>query len=182
VRGAATRNWRFEQIVRRRAPPRRDGLDVLRDCEATTIRTTEAAPEEYNRLRPRLVETLLDYRRRDRSARSYAAADDPVRLAAEKQKLEALAGPIAGHRYHYLRADPHGNSPPLRGRRLPVRHDARFPDAVGYPPPALRARSALELRADEPLDLVEVPLAAMDATLAERALPRSGGEARRARS
>src|SRR5207245_1555660 len=98
---------------------------------------------------------------------SYAAADDPVRLAAEKQKLEALAGPVAGHRYHYLRVDPHRNLAPLEAAGLRYDTTLGFPDAIGFRAGIARPFRPWDFERDEPLDLVEIPLAAMDATLAD---------------
>ena len=44
---------------------------------------------------------------------SYLAADEPGRLAGEAETLRRLAGSVEGHRYHYLRVDPHRNLAPL---------------------------------------------------------------------
>ena len=46
---------------------------------------------------------------------SYTAAEDLDKLAAETKEIERLAGTITGHRYHYLRIDPHRNLVPLGG-------------------------------------------------------------------
>src|SRR6266511_119373 len=126
-----------------------------------------AAPQTYEHLRPRLVETLLDTEAEIGLHGSYATADDTGRLAEEKATLEALAGPVHGQRYHYLRADPHRNLTPLAG--LGFRYDTTlgFPDAVGFRAGIAHPFRPWNFERDEPLDLVEIPLAAMDATLAE---------------
>ena len=82
-------NWRFEQIV---ADERRRGASGSTFYVIASHHDPHdgAAPEEYSRLRPRLVETLLDAGAEVGLHGSYAAADDPVRLAAEKQKLDRV--------------------------------------------------------------------------------------------
>jgi peptidoglycan/xylan/chitin deacetylase (PgdA/CDA1 family) len=159
-------NWRFEQIV---TEERRRGATGSSFYVIASHHDPHdgAAPEEYSRLRPRLVETLLDTGAEVGLHGSYAAADDPVRLAAEKQKLEALAGPILGHRYHYLRVDPHRNLASLAAAGLRYDTTLGFPDALGFRAGIARPFHPWDLERDEPLDLVEIPLAAMDATLAE---------------
>jgi hypothetical protein len=156
-------NWRFEEIV---AEERRRG------AHGSTFFVLAAhhdphdgpAPEAYDALRPKLVETLLAAGAEVGLHGSYTAADDGSRLADEKAKLEALAGKIEGHRFHYLRADPHRNI-----ARLPFRYDTTlgFPDAVGFRAGLARPFHPWDFEADAPAEVLELPLAAMDATLAE---------------
>jgi len=159
-------NWRFEQIV---AEERRRGASGSTFFVLATHNDPHdgAAPESYERLRPRLVETLLELGAEVGLHGSYTAADDPNRLGEEKRVLEALAGPIGGHRYHYLRADPHRNLAQLQA--LGFRYDTSvgFPDAVGFRAGIARPFRPWSFERDEPLGLVEIPLAAMDVTLAE---------------
>jgi hypothetical protein len=159
-------NWRFEQIL---AEERRRGATGSSFYVIASHHDPHdgAAGEEYGRLRPRLVETLLEAGGEVGLHGSYTAADDPVRLAAEKHKLEALAGPITGHRYHYLRVDPHRNLAPLVDVGLRYDTTLGFPDALGFRAGIARPFRPWDFEREEPLDLVEVPLAAMDATLAE---------------
>jgi hypothetical protein len=159
-------NWRFEQIL---AEERRRGATGSSFYVIASHHDPHdgAAAEAYSRLRPRLVETLLEAGGEVGLHGSYTAADDPVRLAAEKQKLEALAGPITGHRYHYLRVDPHRNLAPLADVGLSYDTTLGFPDALGFRAGIARPFRPWDFEREEPLDLVEVPLAAMDATLAE---------------
>jgi hypothetical protein len=156
-------NWRFEQIV---AEERRRGAtgSTFFVLAAHHDPHDGAAPEAYESLRPKLVETLLGSGAEVGLHGSYTAADDPMRLAKEKAALETLAGPLAGHRYHYLRADPHRNV-----ARLPFRYDTTlgFPDAVGFRAGIARPFHPWDFEADAPAEIIEVPLAAMDATLAE---------------
>jgi hypothetical protein len=156
-------NWRFEQIVaqERKAGAQGSTFFVL---AAHHDPHDGAAPDAYDRLRPRLVETILDAGAEVGLHGSYTTADDGGRLREEKAKLEALAGPIDGHRYHYLRGDPHTNIP-----RLDFRYDTTlgFPDAVGFRAGIARPFHPWDFERDAPADVLEIPLAAMDATLAE---------------
>jgi hypothetical protein len=165
VRGSDP-NWRFEQIA---AEERRRGA---RGSTFYVIASHHdphdgAAPDDYGRRRSRLVETLLETGAEVGLHGSYTAADQPARLIAEKQKLEALAGPVEGHRYHYLRVDPHRNLASVAAAGLRYDTTLGFPDAVGFRAGIARPFRPWDFSSDAPLDLVEVPLAAMDATLAE---------------
>jgi hypothetical protein len=159
-------NWRFEQIA---AQERRRGASssTFFVLAAHNDPHDGSAPETYERLRPRLVETLLGIGAEVGLHGSYTAADDEARLAEEKAALEALAGPVGGHRYHYLRGDPHRNLASLSA--LGFRYDTTlgFPDAVGFRAGIAHPFRPWDFGRDEPAGIVEIPLAAMDATLAE---------------
>jgi hypothetical protein len=159
-------NWRFEQIV---AEERRRGASgsTFYVLAAHHDPHDGAAPDAYARLRPRLVETLRGTGAEVGLHGSYTAADNPSRLGEEKEALEALAGPVQGHRYHYLRADPHRNLAPLRDLGFAYDTTLGFPDAVGFRAGIARPFRPWDFGRDEPFDLLEIPLAAMDATLAE---------------
>ncbi|TML89015.1 MAG: hypothetical protein E6G09_01565 [Actinobacteria bacterium] len=160
--------WRWTRIGLRGAAARlKQNVRHARLGPAMREATGLATAPLYSRRRPRLVETLLGAGAEVGLHGSYSAADDPVRLAAEKQKLEALTGPIAGHRYHYLRVDPHRNLAPLAAAGLRYDTTLGFPDAVGFRAGIARPFRPWSFERDEPLDLVEIPLAAMDATLAD---------------
>ena len=158
-------NWRFERILR---------IERTRTLGSTFFLMAGhrhpadgPVPESYERLRPRLVELLLEGGCEVGLHGSYTAADDPERLAEEKGRLEALAGPIAGQRYHYLRVDPLANLAPLD--RLGFRYDTSlaFADAPGFRAGIAQPFRPWNAAADMPLDLVEIPLGLMDVTLAE---------------
>jgi hypothetical protein len=159
-------NWRFQEIV---AEERRRGAEGSTFFVLTGHHDPHdgAAPETYELLRPRLVETLLAADAEIGLHGSYTAAEDTNRLGEEKAALEALAGPVHGHRYHYLRADPHRNLAPLARHGLRYDTSLGFPDAVGFRAGIAHPFRPWDFERDEPLDLVEVSLAAMDATLAE---------------
>lgn len=156
-------NWRFDQIV---AQERRTGAHGSTFFVLAGHHDPHdgAAPETYDELRPRLVQTLLDAGAEVGLHGSYTAADDPIRLAEEKSELEKLAGPVDGHRYHYLRGDPHRN---IAG--LDFRYDTTlgFPDAVGFRAGIARPFHPWDFEREAPAGVLEIPLAAMDATLAE---------------
>jgi len=159
-------NWRFEQIV---AEERRRGASGSSFYVLAAHHDPHdgAAPQAYERLRPRLVETLANAGAEVGLHGSYTAADEPERLAREKAALEALAGPVHGHRYHYLRADPHRNVAPLADLGFSYDTTLGFPDAIGFRAGIAHPFRPWDFERDAPLDLVEIPLAAMDATLAE---------------
>jgi hypothetical protein len=158
-------NWRFARIA---------DLETAHGSSSTYFvlaghghREDGFAPEVYDRLRPRLVETLLDAGAEVGLHGSYLSARDALRLAAEKKELEALAGPLAGQRYHFLRVDPHANLAPLAS--LGFRYDTTlgFADAPGFRAGIMQPFRPWSEELGAPLPLVEIPLALMDTTLAE---------------
>jgi len=161
-------NWSFERVV---------GIERERGAASTFFvmaghrhAADGASPETYDRLRPRLVESLRSGGAEIGLHGSYTAADDPVRLADEKEALEELAGPVAGQRYHYLRVDPHRNLAPLD--RLGFAYDSSlgFSGAIGFRAGIAHPFRPWDLERDLPLDLVEIPLAVMDATATRQAV------------
>src|SRR5262249_22130601 len=106
-------NWRFREILDRE----RVGSTFF-VLAGHNDPHDGAAPDRYDEVRPRLVETIRDAGGEIGLHGSYTAAEDPRRLPDEQAKLEALAGPVLGQRYHYLRVEPHRNL-----ARLPFRYD-----------------------------------------------------------
>jgi peptidoglycan/xylan/chitin deacetylase (PgdA/CDA1 family) len=158
-------NWRFAEIV---AEERAHGASSTFFVMAGHgHRADGAAPEVYERLRPRLVETLAEAGAEVGLHGSYLSADDLDLLARERAMLAQLEGPLVGHRYHYLRVDPHRNLVPLV--RIGFHYDTSlgFPDALGFRAGIAHPFRPWDLDQERPADLVEVPLAVMDATLAE---------------
>jgi hypothetical protein len=134
--------------------------------------------DAYARLRPQLVETLLAAGAEVGLHGSYLSADDPAILREEHLALTALAGPLAGHRYHYLRVDPHRNLRTLA--ELGLRYDTSlgFADAPGFRAGIAQPFRPWDFETEQPLPLVEIPLAAMDTTFADsRYLGLSAAEA-----
>jgi hypothetical protein len=136
------------------------------------------AAEEYERLRPRIVETIKDGQAEVGLHGTYSAAADAERIADEKASLERLSGPLHGQRYHYLRIDPHRNLGPLEAAGFAYDSTLGFGDAVGFRAGIAHPFRPWDFERDAPRDLIEVPLAAMDVTLsAERYLNLSAEEA-----
>jgi len=158
-------NWRFaETAAEERSLGARSTFFVM---AGHGHRADGAAPETYDRLRPQLVQTLLEAGAEVGLHGSYLAADDIERLARERVALAQLDGPLIGHRYHYLRVDPHRNLASLAG--IGFRYDTSlgFPDALGFRAGIAHPFRPWDFERDRPANLVEVPLAVMDATLAE---------------
>ncbi len=158
-------NWTFERVV---------GEESERGARSTFFVLAGHAhaadgpsASAYERVRPRLVATLLERGAEVGLHGSYRAADDPSRLAAERAALESLAGSVPGQRFHYLRIDPHRNLRSLEA--LGFRYDSSlgFADAIGFRAGIVQPFRPWDAEADRVLDLVEIPLAAMDATLGE---------------
>jgi peptidoglycan/xylan/chitin deacetylase (PgdA/CDA1 family) len=158
-------NWRFAEIVA--AERAHDARSTFFVMAGHGHRADGAAPESYDRLRPQLVETLAETGAEVGLHGSYLAAEDFDRLARERALLAQLDGPLVGHRYHYLRVDPHRNLVPLAD--IGFRYDTSlgFPDALGFRAGIAHPFRVWDLERDRPSDLVELPLAVMDATLAE---------------
>jgi hypothetical protein len=136
------------------------------------------AAEAYERLRPRLVETLQEGGAEVGLHGSYSAAKDAARVASEKKRLEALSGPVRGQRYHFLRVDPHGNLAALEAAGFAYDSSLGFGDAVGFRAGIAHPFRPWDFEREAPRDLIEVPLAAMDVTLsAERYLNLSAAQA-----
>jgi peptidoglycan/xylan/chitin deacetylase (PgdA/CDA1 family) len=158
-------NWRFDRIMRiERARGARSTFFVLAGHGHPA---DGPAPEIYERLRPKLVEQLMEGGAEIGLHGSYTAAENPERLAREKGALEALAGPVAGQRYHYLRVDPLANLEPLVDLGLRYDSSVAFPDLPGFRAGIAQPYRPWNLERDGPLELVEIPLAMMDVTLSE---------------
>jgi peptidoglycan/xylan/chitin deacetylase (PgdA/CDA1 family) len=164
-------NWRFERLLaEERARGASSTFFVL---GAHHDRHDGAAPEAYDRLRPRLVETLLEHGAEVGLHGSYRSAEEPALLRDERDALAEVMSvytaitPVAGHRYHYLRVDPHLNLRPLVEVGFAYDTTLGFPDAPGFRAGIAHPFRPWDFEGDQPLDLIEIPLGAMDATLAE---------------
>jgi hypothetical protein len=158
-------NWRFERIFRIERTRTEGSTFFL--MAGHRHPADGAVPEAYERLRPRLVEVVMEGGGEIGLHGSYTAAYDSERLAEEKGRLEELAGPLAGQRYHYLRVDPHANLAPLVDLGFAYDSSLGFGGAPGFRAGIAHPFRPWDLERDRPLDLVEIPLAAMDVTLAE---------------
>jgi hypothetical protein len=159
-------NWRFDEIVRETR--RRGGSgSTFYVFGGHSDPHDGAAPETYERLRPRLIETLAGVGAEVGLHGTYAAADDERLLAQEKARLESLGASVDGQRYHYLRVEPHRNLRPLGQLGFAYDTSLGFSDAVGFRAGLARPFRPWDFEHEQPFDLVEVPLAVMDVTLAE---------------
>lgn len=158
-------NWSFERILR--IEQAREAASTFFVMAGHSHPADGPAPEAYERLRPRLVEMLRSAGAEIALHGSYEAAEQPAMLAEEKRRLEALAGPVHGQRYHYLRVSPESNLATLD--ELGFRYDASlaFADAPGFRAGVAHPFRPWDWLNDRPMRLVEVPLAVMDVTLAE---------------
>ena len=155
--------WSFDRILR---DERRSGASSTFFLLAQHAHDLDGpAAETYERLRPRLVETLQEGRAEVGLHGSYSAAGDPERVASEKKRLETLSGPIQGQRYHFLRVDPHRNLRSLEAAGFAYDSSLGFGDAVGFRAGIAHPFRPWDFEREAPHDLIEVPLAAMDVTL-----------------
>jgi hypothetical protein len=158
-------NWRFDALL---AEERARGSSSTFFLLAGHADPHDGpSPETYERLRPRLVETIVAGGGEVGLHGTYRAAADPALLAGEAEVLRGLGAEVRGQRYHYLRVDPHANLAALPA--LGLRYDSTlgFPDAPGFRAGIAQPFRPWDLTAERPLDLVEIPLAAMDVTLGE---------------
>jgi len=157
--------WRFEQVT---AELRRRGARSTFFVMADQRHPADGpAPELYDQLRPRLVETLLECGAEVGLHGSYTAADDPRQLALEAERLRNLAGEVSGHRYHYLRLDMQRNLDAIQKPGFRYDCSLGFLDRPGFRAGIAQPFRPWDFAADRPFDLIEIPLAIMDATLAE---------------
>jgi peptidoglycan/xylan/chitin deacetylase (PgdA/CDA1 family) len=168
--------WSFDRIL---ADERRYGASSTFFVIADHAHELDGpVPESYARLRSRIVETVLDGGSEVGLHGSYSAPDEPGRIAAEKNALEQLAGPVRGQRYHFLRLDPHRNFDDLESAGFTYDSTLGFSDAPGFRAGIAHPFRPWDLEREAPRDIVEVPLAAMDVTLsAERYLNLSSRDA-----
>jgi peptidoglycan/xylan/chitin deacetylase (PgdA/CDA1 family) len=164
-------NWRFAELLAEERA--RDASSTFFVLGGHADPHDGARPETYTRLRPRLVETVLEHGGEVGLHGSYRSADDSALLRHERDTLAEVMSVYTditrptGHRYHYLRVDPHRNLRPLIELGLEYDTTLGFPDEPGFRGGIAHPFRPWDLELDEPLDLIELPLAAMDATLAE---------------
>ena len=158
-------NFSFERIVD--LERRRGAASVFFLMAAHRVVQDGPAAADYDRLRPRVVETLMALGAEIGLHASYEAAFEPALIAEEKEELERLGATLHGQRYHYLRVDPHANLVPLADLGFTYDSSLGFGGAPGFRAGIAHPFRPWDVANDRPLGLVEIPLAAMDVTLAE---------------
>lgn len=125
-------------------------------------------PAAYDRLRPAIVAQIAAQGDEVGLHPSYLTSERPDLLAAERERLEALTGDrVPGVRFHYLRHDTHATLPELEGLGFAYDSSQGYGDAIGLRAGFSFPYRPFHLAERRPLDLVELPMAVMDATLAE---------------
>jgi hypothetical protein len=123
----------------------------------------------YDRVRLRLVDLLAGQGDEVGLHPSYTSGDHPARLESEKRRLESLTGsPIRSTRFHFLRHDPHRSLPQLDALGFALDSSQGYADRPGMRAGFSFPYRPYDIARDRPLDLVELPLAVMDATLSDR--------------
>ncbi len=164
-------NWRFEELLAEERA--RGAASTFFVLAGHGDPHDGARPETYERLRPRLVETVIAHGGEVGLHGTYRSADEPARLRHERDTLAEVMSVYTditrglGHRFHYLRLDPHRNLRALDELGFSYDSTLGFPDAVGFRAGIAQPFRPWDLERDEPFDLIEIPLAAMEVTLAE---------------
>ena len=159
-------NWRFERILRVERARGLRSTFFLMGGHAHPV--DGATPAAYERLRPRLVETLRAGQAEIGLHGSYLAACDVSRLELERARLEEVAGPVRGQRYHYLRGDPLGNFGDLADLGFAYDTSLGFADTPGFRAGIAQPFRPWNWAADRPFEFIEIPLVVMDVTLSEQ--------------
>jgi hypothetical protein len=159
-------NWSYERIAAiERAHGGRSTYFVMAGHH---VPADGPDPVAYDRLRPAIVAQVAAQGDEVGLHPSYTASQHTERIGEERARLAELTGvPVAGVRFHYLRHDTHATLPELD--RIGFGYDSSqgYGDAIGLRAGLSFPYRPYDLAAERPLDLVELPLAVMDATLAE---------------
>ena len=97
---------------------------------------------------------------------SYAAAEDPGRLASEIERLSGISpSPVEFSRQHYLRFRAPDTWCDLAAAGLVRDMSLGYADHEGFRAGTCHPYQPFDLERDEPIDLIEEPLIAMESTL-----------------
>ncbi|MDX6494277.1 MAG: hypothetical protein QOE17_263 [Gaiellales bacterium] len=122
----------------------------------------------YDRVRVRLVDLLASQGDEIGLHPSYTTSDHPARLEDEKRRLESITGsPVRSVRFHFLRHDAHRSLPQLDRLGFALDSSQGYADRPGMRAGFSFPYRPYDIERDRPLDLVELPLAVMDATLSD---------------
>ncbi|MGN6378851.1 MAG: DUF7033 domain-containing protein [Gaiellales bacterium] len=160
-------NWVFQRI--REIEAAHGGRSTYFVMAGHTHPADGASPATYDRARPAVVRQVLEQGDELGLHPSYEASERPELIGRQADRLAALAGePVAGVRFHSRRHQAHGSLAELD--RLGFAYDSSqgFAERPGLRAGLSHPYRPYDLAADRPLRLLELPLAVMDATLAER--------------
>lgn len=122
----------------------------------------------YDAVRARLVDLIAAQGDEIGLHPSYTTSDHPDRLAAERDLLQQLVGaPMRSVRFHFLRHDPHRTFGELERLGFALDSSHGYADRPGMRAGFSFPYRPYDLEHDRPFDLVELPLAVMDATLSD---------------
>ena len=122
----------------------------------------------YAEVRARVVDTVAAQGDEIGLHPSYTTSDQPARLAAERDLLQGLVGaPVRSVRFHFLRHDPHRDFAELERLGFALDSSHGYADRPGMRAGFSFPYRPYDLEHDRPFDLLEVPLAVMDATLSD---------------
>ena len=159
-------NWSFERV--REIEAHHGGRSTYFVMAGHTHPADGAAPAAYERVRAAIVEQVLSQGDEVGLHPSYEASERPELLREQAERLAGLTGgPVAGVRFHYLRHQAHESLAELERQGFAYDSSQGFADRPGFRAGFSRPYRPYDLAADRPLRLVELPLAVMDATLAE---------------
>jgi peptidoglycan/xylan/chitin deacetylase (PgdA/CDA1 family) len=123
----------------------------------------------YDRVRARLVDVLAAQGDEVGLHPSYTTSDHPARLEDEKRRLESVTGtPLRSVRFHFLRHDTHLSLPQLDRLGFALDSSQGYADRPGMRAGFSFPYRPYDIAAERPLDLIELPLAVMDATLSDQ--------------
>jgi len=122
----------------------------------------------YDAVRARVVDLIAAQGDEIGLHPSYTTSDHPDRLAAERDLLQGLLGaPVRSVRFHFLRHDPHRTFPELERLGFGLDSSHGYADRPGMRAGFSFPYRPYDLANDRPFDLLELPLAVMDATLSD---------------
>jgi hypothetical protein len=158
-------NWAFERIHE---------LEAARGGRSTHFlmaghhHPLDGDGKAYAAVRARVVDVVASQGDEIGLHPSYTTSDHPDRLAAERDLLQGLVGaPVRSVRFHFLRHDPHRAFAELERLGFALDSSHGYADRPGMRAGFSFPYRPYDLEHDRPFDLVELPLAVMDATLSD---------------
>jgi hypothetical protein len=122
----------------------------------------------YDAVRAEMVDLLLAQGDEVGLHPSYTTSDHPERLRQETARLRALLPvPPRSARFHFLRHDPHHSPAELTALGFVLDSSLGYADRPGLRGGFSFPYRPYDLDVDAPHDLLELPLAVMDATLSD---------------